>query len=201
MLLLLLLSYAIVSDSLQTPWTIPSKFHCLWDFLGKNTGVSSHSLLQGIFLPQGLNPGPSTAGGFFTIWATREAHRYHTIKECSVRPCWASLRDIQGLILHQGAKSVCLMTHELPLTLKHKSFATFYNNSRALYRKMISKKSFSITLQSWGQKKEKLFIIFLYQMLWFIAATSYNQYFPTFKGILTWYKYPTFYIFHSVSSL
>ena len=68
----------------------------------------------------------------------RGAHRYHTIKECSVRPCWASLRDIQGLILHQGTKSVCLMTHELPFTLKHKSFATFYNNRRALYRKIKS---------------------------------------------------------------
>ena len=26
-----------------------------WDSLGKNTGVGSHSLLQGIFLTQGLN--------------------------------------------------------------------------------------------------------------------------------------------------
>ena len=30
------------------------------------------------------------------------------------------------------------MTHELPFTLKHKSFATFYNNRRALYRKIKS---------------------------------------------------------------
>ena len=80
----------------------------------------------------------SVAGGFFTIWATRGAHRYHTVKKYSVRPCWASLRDIPGLILHQGAKSVCLMTHELPFTLKHKSFATLYNNRRALYRKIKS---------------------------------------------------------------
>ena len=28
-----------------------------WDFPGKNTGVSSHFLLQGIFLTQGLDPG------------------------------------------------------------------------------------------------------------------------------------------------
>ena len=33
-----------------TPWTSP------WDSLGKNTGVGSHSLLQGIFPMQGLNP-------------------------------------------------------------------------------------------------------------------------------------------------
>ena len=30
---------------------------CPWDSLGKNTGVGSHSLLQGIFPTQGLNPG------------------------------------------------------------------------------------------------------------------------------------------------
>ena len=30
---------------------------CLWDSPGKNTGVGSHSLLQGIFLTQGLNLG------------------------------------------------------------------------------------------------------------------------------------------------
>ena len=28
----------------------------LWDFPGKNTGVGCHSLLQGIFPTQGLNP-------------------------------------------------------------------------------------------------------------------------------------------------
>ena len=30
---------------------------CLWDSLGKNTGVGCHSLLQSIFPTQGLNPG------------------------------------------------------------------------------------------------------------------------------------------------
>ena len=39
-----------VSNSLQPP-----VFLCPWDFPGKNTGVGSHSLLQGIFLTQGLN--------------------------------------------------------------------------------------------------------------------------------------------------
>ena len=28
------------------------------EFLGKNTGVGCHFLLQGIFLTQGSNPGP-----------------------------------------------------------------------------------------------------------------------------------------------
>ena len=34
----------------------PSRPLCPWNSPGKNTGVGSHSLLQGIFLTQGLNP-------------------------------------------------------------------------------------------------------------------------------------------------
>ena len=37
-----------------------------------STGVGCHSLLQGIFLTQGLNMGSCTTGEFFTNWATRE---------------------------------------------------------------------------------------------------------------------------------
>ena len=44
-----------------------------WNSLGKNTGVGSHFLLQGIFPTQGLNPGLLIVGRFFTIWAIREA--------------------------------------------------------------------------------------------------------------------------------
>jgi len=36
---------------------MPARLLCLWDSPGKNTGVGSDSLLQGIFLTQGLNPG------------------------------------------------------------------------------------------------------------------------------------------------
>ena len=39
----------------------------------KNTGVGSLSLLLGIFLTQELNQVYCIDGGFFTIWATREA--------------------------------------------------------------------------------------------------------------------------------
>ena len=35
----------------------PAKLFCPWDSPGKNAGVSCHSLFQGIFLTQGLNPG------------------------------------------------------------------------------------------------------------------------------------------------
>ena len=45
---------------------------CPWDSLGTDTGVGSHSLLQGIFLTQGSTWVSCFAGRFFTIWATRE---------------------------------------------------------------------------------------------------------------------------------
>ena len=34
-----------------------TKLLCLWDFLGKSTGVGCHFLFQGIFPTQGTNPG------------------------------------------------------------------------------------------------------------------------------------------------
>ena len=43
------------------------------DSPGKHTGVGCHALLQGIFPTQGLNQVSCIAGGFFTVWATREA--------------------------------------------------------------------------------------------------------------------------------
>ena len=40
-----------------TPWTTGSQTPLQWDSTGKNPEVGSHSLLQGICLTQGLNPG------------------------------------------------------------------------------------------------------------------------------------------------
>ena len=41
----------------QVTKILPSRLFCPWDSPGKNTGVGSHFLLQGIFLTQGSNPG------------------------------------------------------------------------------------------------------------------------------------------------
>ena len=43
---------SVVSDSLQ-----PNELYSPWNSPGQNTGVGSHSLLQGIFPTQGSNPG------------------------------------------------------------------------------------------------------------------------------------------------
>ena len=51
----------------------PARLLCSWNSPDENTGVGYHSLLQGIFPTQGLNPSIYIPGRFFTIWATREA--------------------------------------------------------------------------------------------------------------------------------
>ena len=45
---------SVMSDSLQPHGLQPNKLLCPWNFLGNNTGVGSHFLLQGLFLTQGL---------------------------------------------------------------------------------------------------------------------------------------------------
>ena len=40
----------------------------------KNTGLDSHSFLQGIFQPRDGTWVSHTAGSFFMIWVTKEAH-------------------------------------------------------------------------------------------------------------------------------
>ena len=46
-----------MSDSVQPHRRQPTRLLCPWDSPGKNTGVSSHSLLQGILPTKGSNPG------------------------------------------------------------------------------------------------------------------------------------------------
>ena len=50
------------SHSLQ-----PARPLCSWNSPGKNTGISSYSLLQGLFLAQGSNRVSCIAGRFFAL--------------------------------------------------------------------------------------------------------------------------------------
>ena len=52
-------SRSVVSDSLQPCGLLPARLLRPWDSPGKNNGVGSHSLLQGIFPVQGSNSGLS----------------------------------------------------------------------------------------------------------------------------------------------
>jgi len=49
-------SHSVMFDCLQPYGLKPTRPLCPRNFPGKNIGVSSHSLLQGILLTQGLNP-------------------------------------------------------------------------------------------------------------------------------------------------
>ena len=65
-----------------TLWTVTCQTPHPWNFLSKNTGVGSHSLLQGIFLDPGIKPwSPALAGGFSTtntIWEAEVSLVPHT---------------------------------------------------------------------------------------------------------------------------
>ena len=50
-------SHSIMSNSLWPHGLWPARIFCPWNSPGKNTRVGSHSLFQGIFLTQKLNPG------------------------------------------------------------------------------------------------------------------------------------------------
>ena len=50
-----MLSHSEVSDSLRPHELQPTRLLCPWNSLGKNIEAGCHSLLQGIFLIQGLN--------------------------------------------------------------------------------------------------------------------------------------------------
>ena len=50
-------SHSVMSNFLRPHVLQPARLLCPWNFLGKNTGVGYHFLLQRIFPTQGLNSG------------------------------------------------------------------------------------------------------------------------------------------------
>ena len=70
----LLVVSCVCAKSLQSCPTLCDPMDCSplcpWDSPGKNTGVGSHALLQGIFQTQGLNPHrmpPALAGDYLPL--------------------------------------------------------------------------------------------------------------------------------------
>ena len=92
-------SRSVVFDSLQ-----PHGLHSPWNSSGQNTGVSSLSLLQGIFPTQGSNPGlPHCRWGCwasFTSWAPREAR--------TIKPILNRYRLIQIIFASYVSFADCL---------------------------------------------------------------------------------------------
>ena len=72
-----------------TPWLL-----CPWDFLGKNTGVGCHFLLQGIFLTQGSNPGlPHCRQMLYPLSHQGSHHLLLEAKKTSILLIWPRLCD------------------------------------------------------------------------------------------------------------
>ena len=55
LLVCVVFSCSVVSDSVQPPGLQLTRFLCPWESSGKNTGVGCHFLLHGIFLNHGSN--------------------------------------------------------------------------------------------------------------------------------------------------
>ena len=68
-----------------TPWTAAARLLCPWDSPGKNTGVSCHFLLQGLFPTQGSAWVSCIAGRLLTVWTIREVIKPSEGREKSQR--------------------------------------------------------------------------------------------------------------------
>ena len=83
-------------------WTLTHQAPLSMEFSSKNTGVSSHSLLQGILPTQGSNPCLLHCRQILTVWATREASAF-TRLACNSLPNRFLLRGRSSLYkMHCG---------------------------------------------------------------------------------------------------
>ena len=105
------------------PWTVAHQRLCPWDFPGKNVGVGCYSLLQGIFLTQGLNLG---------LLHCRQI-LYHLTHQGSpflgLWPNHSSLQSQQLQICFHVAFFVCIICFPLIRTLEI-VFRTYSDNLR-----------------------------------------------------------------------
>ena len=96
---------SVVSHSLRLYGLWPTRLLCPWGCPGKNTGVSYHSLLQEIFLTQGLNMhflSPPLTGEFFTTSATWETLSVSSVVPLCPTLCNPIYCSTPGLpVLHQ----------------------------------------------------------------------------------------------------
>ena len=100
-------------DSSQLIGLEPSRFLCPWESPGKNTGVGTHSLLQGIFPDWDWIRVSCIAGGFFTVWATREALLQETsIHICSRSGCKIFQSHLEAPGLHRRIWKSMMTTHQ-----------------------------------------------------------------------------------------
>ena len=82
----------------RQPWTVPARFLWPWDSPGKNTGVSSHFVLQGIFLIHGSNPGLPCCRQIDSLWSEPPGLNHIIIGSKQARLTFAYERQIIFII-------------------------------------------------------------------------------------------------------
>ena len=96
--MLLLFSHSVLSDSFATPWTVACQVPLSMDFPVKNTGVSCHFLLQGIFLTRDQTHVSCIGRQILYHWATREALYFNRfLIYCIIYS--SELQVVQGIII------------------------------------------------------------------------------------------------------
>ena len=107
---------SVMSDSSQPHGLWPARLLCPWNFSGENTGVGSHSLLQGNFPARGSNPCLLHCRQILYHWATREANSPNKLRQVSKS---ISFADSAGTL-----KGIYIVTLPSPGVVENLSFKT-----------------------------------------------------------------------------
>ena len=94
--------------SCVTPWTLPTRLLCPWDFPGKNTGVDCHAILQGIFPTQGSKPGLLHCRQILYHLSHQGSPRFHILMPFTY--CFQYLKYYISLVCLGNSISFCLST-------------------------------------------------------------------------------------------
>ena len=131
-LLLLLFSHSVVSNSLQPHGLQPPRLLCPQDFPGKNTGVCSHYLLQGDLPNPGIAPVTPSLGFFTTESPGKSTDIFTKSQFPSMRASLTTRAPFKGMISHNY-----FMLH----------FLTF-KSSEKLYFPELAKIAFALQIQN-----------------------------------------------------
>ena len=127
-------SRSVVSDSLR-----PHGLYSSWNSLGQNTGVGSHSLLQGILPIQ---------GGFFTSWVTRKPKNTGVGSLFLLQQILLTQELNQGLLIANRFFTSWAIREALKYELKHAA------------RHQKNKTKHWVSSQSWDRFQGKKFVGF-----------------------------------------
>ena len=107
-------SFSVVSHSLRSMDCSPVRLLCPWDSPGKNTGVGSHSLLQGIFPTQGSNLGLPCCRQILYHLSHQENHLnyvYIYVWKCGCIVCVCMYLQCVYMYIYTWCVHVCVYIH------------------------------------------------------------------------------------------